>query len=218
MSLTPLFVKKIPHGNAVQRNERQFARFENMHCWAHLLEHSQNRTKLSLGTLGSGNHFIEAYANGYIAVHTGSRNIGLAVAQYYQKLAEQNIDTFNNIELHRMLPSIPEKARENWLKKSRIDVPRELCFLVGKDMANYLSDMCILQQFADANRSIILETIIHDMGGKIIDSIDSVHNHIDTDTMILRKGAISAQKDEKLVIPLNMRDGLLICVGKGNPE
>ena len=104
------------------------------------------------------------------------------------------------------------------LAEHKISVQRDLCYLTGSDMEDYLHDVAIMQQFANDNRYAMLNAICKGMGGKIVQHISSIHNYIDVENRILRKGAISAQKDEILVIPLNMRDGLLVCKGKGNPE
>lgn len=209
--------KNIPHGMEVHENEVYFD-FSKLLCWDKLTKEVQDRAKRAMGTLGGGNHFIEAYRNGYIAVHSGSRNIGLAVAKYYQGLAEKRTEEHNHKVLKEQLQSIPPVEREAWLKQNKISVARDLCYLTGQDMQDYLHDVAIMQEFANQSRFTMLNTIATAMGGKIIRHIQSIHNYIDIDTMILRKGAISAKKDEILVIPLNMRDGMLICKGKGNAD
>ena len=173
---------------------------------------------LGLGTLGGGNHFIEAYNDGWISIHSGSRNIGLRVAKYYQDLAEQRIKDYNYRIFKEQLQSIEPAQREKWIKECKIKVPQDLCYLTGDDMEDYLCDIKIMQKFASDNRIAIWSTIIKAMGGKVLYYIKSIHNYIDTDNMILRKGAVSAQKDELLVIPLNMRDGVFVCKGKGNSD
>ena len=207
----------IPYGMNVHSNEISYD-FSQLRCWKSLQKDTQNLSQCSLGTLGGGNHFIEAYENGYISVHSGSRNIGYKVAEYYQKLAIKEIEQYNHSILIEQLKSITPINRENWLKTNKISIDRELCYLKNFTMEDYLHDIEIIQQFAVDNRKHILNTIIDKMNGKILSQITSIHNYIDTNNMILRKGAISAQKDEMLVIPLNMRDGLLICKGKGNED
>lgn len=208
---------KIPHGMSVHDHEMAF-NFDQLICWDKLPKETQDRAKKALGTLGGGNHFIEAYDGGYIAVHTGSRNIGLAVAKYYQSLAENNTKAYNKRLLDEELQKIEPEKREEWLKANRISVDKDLCYLTGQDMNDYLHDVNVMQNFANQNRYTILQTILSAMHGKMTRHINSIHNYIDIEHMILRKGAISAQKDEILVIPLNMRDGMLICKGKGNPD
>lgn len=179
---------------------------------------AKDRIVRSIGTLGGGNHFIEAYEDGWIAVHTGSRNLGVQVCKYFQAIAETNMPgkkvTKEEIE------KIPPKYRELYIKSRKSDekIPKDLAYLYGPRMYEYLMAMNSCQAYATYNRNVILDTIIHAMGGEALESIESVHNYIDSSTRILRKGAISAQSDERCVIPLNMRDGVLICRGKGNTE
>lgn len=116
------------------------------------------------------------------------------------------------------LLQVPEEERESYLRQNVISVEEELCYLTGQNLQNYLHDVGILQNFADLNRHTILKVIVENLGGKILDEINSIHNYIDLKYMILRKGSISAQKGEILVIPLNMKDGMLICKGKGNED
>lgn len=209
--------KYVPSGMSTHNEEKPWA-FERLRCWAYLKEDTKQRAKTALGTLGGGNHFIEAYEDGWLAVHTGSRNIGLNVANYYQSLAEKRIKEYNHRLLEEELKNIEPKERQAWLKERKISVNRDLCYLTGDDMDDYLHDVSVMQDFADANRYAILNAIVGAMGGKILLHINSIHNYIDTDMIILRKGAISAKKDQLLVIPLNMRDGLLVCKGNGNSE
>lgn len=152
------------------------------------------RAHLSLGTLGGGNHFIEANKddedNIYLVVHSGSRNIGLQVAQYYQRQAQ----------------------------KENPNLPRDLAYISGDLLNDYLHDMKIIQRFAMINRKAMMDEIIKGMKLKVKEEFTTIHNYIDTDSMILRKGAVSAKEGEKFLIPINMRDGSLICIGKGNPD
>lgn len=209
--------KNIPHGMAVHENEVYFD-FTKLLCWDKLAKEVQDRAKRAMGTLGGGNHFLEAYKDGYIAVHSGSRNIGLAVAKYYQSLAEQRTKEHNHKILTELLQTIPPVKRELWLQENKINISRDLCYLTGQDMQDYLHDIAIMQKFADQNRFTMLNAIVTRMSGKIVSHINSIHNYIDIESMILRKGAISAKRDETLVIPLNMRDGMFVCKGKGNRE
>ena len=157
------------------------------------------RANESLGTLGGGNHFIEVDKDDdgalYMVIHTGSRNPGLRVAEYYQK-----------------------KAYDLLGGRKQSEVPYELAYLTGEDMEDYLSDMALMQRFAALNRQIIKEEILDGMKLSEADSFTTVHNYIDTEHMILRKGAVSAYAGERLLIPINMRDGSLICTGLGNED
>ena len=216
--LDAIIRKYIPFGMEVHSKEIPFAKFTELHCWDKLSKEVQSRANCALGTLGGGNHFIEAYENGYLSVHSGSRNIGLAVAKYYQDLAEKTIANRNYHLLCEELKTIEPTKREAWIKEHKISVANELAYLEGQAMQDYLHDVGIMQEFANLSRFAMLNVITSMMGGKILEHIESIHNYIDLDSMILRKGAISAKKDEVLVIPLNMRDGILICRGKGNEE
>ena len=208
---------KIPNGTSVHEKETEFD-FSELLCWRYLSDDVKYRAKRSLGTLGGGNHFIEAYHNGGLSVHSGSRNIGLAAAKYYQNLAEKKIGEYNRSILNERIKEIPPEEREKWLNQNKLFIPQELCFLTGADMGDYLHDMEIIQNFANQNRLAMLNTIAGAMSGKIKEHISSIHNYIDIQNMILRKGAICADKGKRLVIPMNMRDGMLICEGKGDPE
>ncbi|MBO5854417.1 MAG: RtcB family protein, partial [Bacteroidales bacterium] len=209
--------KYVPFGMEAHSTEKEW-NFEDLYCWEHLDLQAKNRAKTALGTLGGGNHFIEAYKDGWLSVHSGSRNIGYKVAEYYQKLAEKRIKEYNSNLLKEKIKTIEPKMREEWLKSNKISINKDLCYLTDEDMSAYLHDVAIMQRFANDNRMEMLSKITMVMGGKILEHINSIHNYIDTENMILRKGAISAQDGQLLVIPLNMRDGLLLCKGKGNPE
>ncbi|MDI9520826.1 MAG: RtcB family protein [Bacillota bacterium] len=193
------------------------------------------RLERSLGTLGGGNHFIEIEkaSDGafYLVVHSGSRNLGKQVAEIYQQLA---------IDLHRgkeaffkqrdeIIRSYKEDGRgseiQKTLKKLKksfetqvLPVPEDLCWLYGSDLEDYLHDMEICQRFACRSREIMAETILQRTGMTAGEAFHTIHNYIDTKEMIIRKGAISAHQGEKVLIPINMRDGSVLAVGKGNPE
>ena len=156
------------------------------------------RLNKSLGTLGGGNHFIEidAAADGtkYLIIHSGSRNLGKQVAECYQKLA---------IDLNRGKDA---------------DVPDDLCYLYGTFLDDYLHDGEVCQRFARINREKMAEVILEHTGLEALEAFHTIHNYIDTDEMILRKGAIAAHKGELVLIPINMRDGSVLAYGKGNPD
>lgn len=153
-----------------------------------------NGVLASVGTLGGGNHFIELNKNGvgeiYIIIHSGSRNLGLQIANYYQKIADD---------------------RQPFADK-------DLAFLTGEACDFYLHDMEIAQEFAKLNRHAMMYDILQYLGVEPVEAFTTIHNYIEPETHILRKGAVSAKKDEKFIIPINMRDGSLICVGKGNKD
>jgi RNA-splicing ligase RtcB len=158
-----------------------------------------DRGELSIGTLGGGNHFIEIDEDDdgrlYLVVHSGSRNLGLQVAEYYQK-----------------------KGYEALGGKAQSEVPYELAYVSGELLDDYLHDMRIMQEYAEVNRHAMADEILKGMKLHEASRFTTTHNYIDIDSKILRKGAVSAKDGERLLIPINMRDGSLICTGKGNPE
>ena len=190
--------KNIPYGFDVRtRPHRGHGRIDlnELRCAGKI---DLRKAKESLGTLGGGNHFIEIDREGedlYLIIHTGSRNPGLKVAQYYQQVAYDSLG-----------------------EKNRTEIPYEMAYLTGQDMEDYLHDMEIMQRFAEINRQIIREEILDGMKLKEDGGFETIHNYIDMDSMILRKGAVSAKMGEKLLIPMNMRDGCLVCTGLGNED
>lgn len=189
-----------------------------------------DRAYKSLGTLGGGNHFIEvdkdSSDNLWLLIHTGSRHLGTEVCKYYQDLAWRKIKSAG-IEkkiqetIEKLKKEGKQKDIENAVKiiKSQAGpIQKELCYLEGSDFDDYIHDMKIVQKFASVNRHAIAEILVDIMKWRPIEIIHTIHNYIDTENMILRKGAVSAEEGERLVIPMNMRDGSLICVGNGNPD
>jgi len=202
---------------------------EELRC-AHCVD--IERAYNSLGTLGGGNHFIEVDKDDsgklYLVIHTGSRNLGKQVAQHYQDMAWDKIKKGNRADLiQQKIKELTEAGKQQEIEeaikniKSTVDaVPHELAYCEGQLFDDYIHDMKIVQRFAYLNREAIADTIIKGLNLKEIknESFQTIHNYIDTDNMILRKGAISCQKGERVIIPINMRDGSLICIGKGNPD
>lgn len=192
----------------------------------------------SIGTLGGGNHFIEIDKddedNKYLVIHTGSRNLGKQVAEYYQDMAYQiqrGADKLFELQenlIKEYKAAGRKKEIQNAIKELKKDfelrkteVPKELCYLTGKYREMYLHDMKICQEFAALNRVTIAGIILKKYFDKNISDFqyfETIHNYIDHKNNIVRKGAVSAQKGEKLLIPINMRDGSLICIGKGNED
>ena len=181
---------------------------------------------LSNGTLGGGNHFIEIDEDEtgckYLVIHTGSRHLGVEVCRYYQNIAIKNMSNH-----HQLVKDVVDKLKSEGryteiqdaiknIQKQSYD--KDLAYLTGKDMDNYLHDMEAAQEYAHFNREQIGRVIREKMGFHPLDIFETIHNYIDTDNMILRKGAVDASKGKKLLIPMNMRDGSLICVGKGNED
>ncbi|NLI61652.1 MAG: RtcB family protein [Clostridiales bacterium] len=196
--LDSIIYKYIPAGFKIRNKLHKYVdniNFDGLICREHV---DLNRGRLSIGTLGGGNHFIEVNKDQkgclYLTIHSGSRHLGKQVAEYYQKLAYRK------------------------LRDKSIKVNKHLAYLEDKDYNDYLNDMAIVQKYAVYNRKAIVDEIISRMKLNIESQFTTIHNYIDLDGMILRKGAISAQKGEKILIPINMRDGSLICIGKGNRE
>ena len=211
----------VPFGMQSHDHDVPYLEFENLRCWDALTDKNKALSQRSLGTLGGGNHFIESYDGGCISVHCGSRNIGNVVAKHYQDIAEKNIATLNRAIVSKAISETPPQDREGYIHANKISVDKDLSFLTGDLMDDYLHDIKIIQEFAKRNRAEILKTIANGLRENIsinADFIECVHNYIDTDEMILRKGAISAKAGEQVLIPLNMRDGMLVCVGKGNDD
>lgn len=183
----------------------------------------------SVGTLGGGNHFIEIDAdndnNYYLVVHSGSRHLGLEVANYYQKEAYKDLCGVSPDKIKDLIRRLKEQGRRkeissalSALSHKAAETDPDMAYCEKKLFDDYIHDMRIIQRFADLNRKVITEEILNGMGFFKRGSFTTVHNYIDVDNMILRKGAVSAKKGEKLLIPLNMRDGALICTGKGNAD
>ncbi|MBQ7343720.1 MAG: RtcB family protein [Clostridia bacterium] len=193
------------------------------------------RLERSLGTLGGGNHFIEIDVDDkggkYLVIHSGSRNLGTQVAEFYQQLAvdlnagkedyfrrrEEIIRTYKEQGRKGEIQSAL-KALEREYKAKEPSLPRDLCYLWGSFMEDYLHDVDICQRFAERSRARMAEIIMERCGFTALETFQTIHNYIDVNEMILRKGSVSAKAGEKLLIPINMRDGSLICIGKGNED
>jgi len=195
--------KKIPSGRNVRQEPHEFVEtipLENVRC--HVI--NRHRAKLSVGTLGGGNHFIEAdrdeNENLFLVIHSGSRHLGLEIAEWYQEEAWNQLNSKHNND---------------------IDIPKDLAYASGDLLDDYINDMKITQHFAATNRKAMMRIVLEGLEApknKNYDNFTTIHNYIDTDTMILRKGAVSSMANEKLLIPINMRDGSLVCEGRGNPD
>lgn len=227
--------ENIPSGRTVRDAEIDFPEVEQLRC-KDLLK-NMSWLKCSLGTLGGGNHFIEVDEDSdgvkYLIIHTGSRNLGKQVAEIYQQIAIESMQGVPKLkeEGERLIEEYKRTGRQKEIQKAlaelkrkwkpdKLNIPKELCYLTGKNRDDYLHDMKICQQFAVANRQMILRIIFQKTGWQVRDDevFQTIHNYIDHDTNIVRKGAISARDGEKLLIPINMRDGCIIGVGKGNDD
>ena len=227
--LDSLIHKEVPAGFSVRRTEHKYldrTRIPELFCPMGRDE----RVTLSLGTLGGGNHFIELDRDDdgalYLVIHTGSRNLGVQVASFYQEEAWKLLKDGNRMALvQAKIRELKEAGREQEIEQAIQEihstdepVPHELAYCEGELFDRYIHDMKITQEYAHWNRLAIAETILSGMKLHETESFESVHNYIDTDSMILRKGACSAREGERLIIPINMRDGSLLCIGKGNPD
>lgn len=230
--------KYVPSGRNVHEEENGISEeiIDKLYCKDKLRE--VKWLKCSLGSLGGGNHFIEidedSDRNKYLIIHTGSRNLGKQVAEIYQqmaiddmqganKLAEESkalIEEYKRTGRHKDI----ERGLENLKRKrkpDKLNIPKELCYLTGEHREMYLHDMKLCQEFARINRRTIENIIGYYMNWSInreTVKFQTIHNYIDHDTNIVRKGAISAQRGEKVLIPINMRDGCIIGIGKGNED
>lgn len=223
----------IPSGMNVWEGRKERFDLTVLACYRELKD--TKRLGRSLGTLGGGNHFIEideaADGTKYLVIHSGSRNLGKQVAEHYQKLAvdldrgygeyfekrEEIIRTYKEqgrkSEIQDALKRLQQKFHE-----SEAGMPEDLCYLSGKYLEEYLHDVEICQAYARRNREKMAEIILERTGMAGGEAFHTIHNYIDTEEMILRKGAIAAHNGEKVLIPINMRDGSVLAVGKGNPE
>lgn len=236
-ALDKLIREKVPSGKNVHEGRQvRFPDLQTLKCYRNLKD--TKRLERSIGTLGGGNHFIEVdkddQDNKYLVIHTGSRNLGKQVAEHYQKMAydilrgadklfeEQAklIAEYKAAHRKKEIESALKELKKNF-KAKWTDVPKDLCYLTGEYRAMYLHDMKICQEFATKNRLQIAETILGGLFGKSLSDFshfETIHNYIDHESNTVRKGAVSAKLGEKLLIPINMRDGSLICIGKGNED
>ncbi len=223
----------IPSGLRVWEKPAEDFDLKDLLCFRFLRE--RDRLSCSLGTLGGGNHFIEidCAANGtyYLIIHSGSRNLGKQVATLYQRTAVDQQRGLDNLVLQReeLIRTLREqgraaeiqqalKALEHEYETKEPPLPQELCWLSGSHLKDYLHDVEICQRFARRSREIMADIILQRAHLTAAEAFHTIHNYIDTEEMILRKGAIAAHQGEKVLIPINMRDGSVLAVGKGNPE
>lgn len=231
-ALDKIIRKNIPCGREIRKSEHKFAseiEYEKIRCPKANIYNARK----SLGSLGGGNHFIEADrdadGNLYIVVHSGSRHLGLEVANYYQDAAWHQMNHTQEDDIRAEIAKLKAEGRKDEIQsllpeiKNRIltDVPQSLAYVEGGLFEDYLNDMKILQKFAKFSRKAMIDIISvglrldkHD----ILDQFTTIHNYIDTDAMILRKGSVRALNGERILIPINMRDGSLVCIGKGNAD
>ena len=221
----------IPSGMNVWEGRKEHFDLLDLRCYRGLKD--AKRLERSLGTLGGGNHFIEidqaSDGSKYLVIHSGSRNLGKQVAEFYQRLA---IDLNKGKEEYfakrdALIAEYKAAGRRSEIQDAlkalkwesrEATIPEDLCFVYGQYLEDYLHDVEICQRFARRSRELMAEIILQRLGLEAVDAFHTIHNYIDTDEMILRKGAIAAHEGEKVLIPINMRDGSVLAIGKGNPD
>lgn len=228
--LDKLIYEKIPSGFQIREKTHRYYEqidLEELYCYRQI--HAV-RAEKSLGTLGGGNHFIEVDKDEegtiYVVVHSGSRHLGVEVAQYYQEEAYKALNGQTKKDIGQRIADLKAQGREKEIQKSiaelkntvKTNIPKVLAYVSGELFDQYIHDMKIVQNYAVLNRKAMMDEIIKGMKLHVTSQFTTIHNYIDTDAMILRKGAVSAKKGEKLLIPINMRDGSLICTGRGNDD
>lgn len=228
--LDKLIYEKIPSGFQIREKTHRYYEqidLEELYCYRQI--HAV-RAEKSLGTLGGGNHFIEVDKDEegtiYVVVHSGSRHLGVEVAQYYQEEAYKALNGQTKKDIGQRIADLKAQGREKEIQKSiaelkntvKTNIPKVLAYVSGELFDQYIHDMKIVQNYAGLNRKAMMNEIIKGMKLHVTSQFTTIHNYIDTDAMILRKGAVSAKKGEKLLIPINMRDGSLICTGRGNDD
>ena len=221
----------IPHGRDVWDGRKKNFDLTQLACYRYL--NDVKRIKKSIGTLGGGNHFLEISRSEtgklYLVIHSGSRNLGKQVAEYYQNIAIQLHSGFEDLFKARqtIIDTYKAEGRRTEIqgaladlnrnfKQHKCEVPKDLAFLYGQWFDDYIGDVRIIKDFANLNRETMAEVICDYLKITPVSMFHTIHNYIDVDEMILRKGAISAKKDELVIIPLNMRDGSVIAKGRGN--
>ncbi len=228
--LDKLIYEKIPSGFDIRAKAHRYLDqidLEELCCARHV---DLLRAEKSIGTLGGGNHFIEVDRDDegqlYVVVHSGSRHLGVEVAKYYQEEGYKALNRTDDGSLQELVAELKAAGRQKEIQKElkrlknlkRTAVPRQLAYVEGTLFEQYIHDMKLVQRFAELNRQAMIDEIVKGMKLHVEEQFTTIHNYIDTDAMILRKGAVSARAGERLLIPINMRDGSLLCVGKGNED
>jgi len=222
--------EKIPSGFGVRSKPHALAGEAELSSLRCIKAVNPARAELSIGSLGGGNHFIEVDKDEsgalYLVIHSGSRHLGVEVAGYYQKRGYDRLNRCDEAAMRRLAEELKAAGKQKqieaeltkWKSTKRTAVPKHLAYVEGEDFENYLHDMEIVQAFAELNRRAIAAQIVKSLKLHVVDDFTTVHNYIDVKSRILRKGSVSAQKGERLLIPINMRDGSLLCIGKGNED
>ena len=220
----------IPAGFEIRKSAHRYADrvdLDSLRCAKHV---DLDRARRSVGSLGGGNHFIEVDQDDqgqlYIVVHSGSRHLGLEVAKHYQEAGYKALNKTDEASIQKFIDEMKATGRQREIQKelkrlkaaTNTSVPKALAYVEGVLFDDYIHDMKIVQKFAELNRQAMMDEILKAMKLHPEEQFTTIHNYIDTSAMILRKGAVSAAAGEKLLIPINMRDGSLVCVGRGNED
>ncbi len=227
--LDKLIKFNVPSGFDIREKQHRYAEkahLEELRCAEQV---NLDRAYRSLGTLGGGNHFIEADKGEdgiYIVIHSGSRHLGVEVAKFYQKRAIKELKHSGDTDVRKLIDEMKLQGREKEIEatvrehnsQAKKAVPDHPAYVYGVAFDDYIHDMKIVQEFAMLNRKAMMDEIVRGMNLKVEDEFTTIHNYKDTEKMIVRKGSVSAQSGERLIIPINMRDGSLICFGKGNDD
>ena len=228
--LDRLIREKIPSGFSIREKAHRYFSQINLNELCCARHADLLRAERSIGTLGGGNHFIEAdrddEGNLYIVVHSGSRHLGVEVAGYYQEAGYRMLNRADDASAEALIARMKAEGRRKEIQKElkklknqkRTSIPKALAYVSGELFEQYIHDMKIVQHFAMLNRQAMMDEIVGGMKLHVEEQFATIHNYIDTDAMILRKGAVSARTGERLLIPINMRDGSLLCVGRGNED
>ena len=228
--LDRLIREKIPSGFSIREKAHRYFSQINLNELCCARHADLPRAERSIGTLGGGNHFIEAdrddEGNLYIVVHSGSRHLGVEVAGYYQEAGYRMLNRADDASAEALIARMKAEGRKKEIQKElkklknqkRTSIPKALAYVSGELFEQYIHDMEIVQHFAMLNRQAMMDEIVGGMKLHVEEQFATIHNYIDTDAMILRKGAVSARAGERLLIPINMRDGSLLCVGRGNED
>ena len=228
--LDRLIREKIPSGFSIREKAHRYFSQINLNELCCARHADLLRAEKSIGTLGGGNHFIEAdrddEGNLYIVVHSGSRHLGVEVAGYYQEAGYRMLNRADDASAEALIARMKAEGRRKEIQKElkklknqkRTSIPKALAYVSGELFEQYIHDMKIVQHFAMLNRQAMMDEIVGGMKLHVEEQFATIHNYIDTDAMILRKGAVSARAGERLLIPINMRDGSLLCVGRGNED
>ena len=222
--------RSIPAGFEIRETPHPLSHqidLQKLRCAKHI---NHNRAIKSIGTLGGGNHFIEVDKSDsgklFIVIHSGSRYLGSQVAEYYQTEGYRTLSGNSKSQLNETIARLKSEGKTNEIQntieilknQNSISIPKDLAYVQDQLFDDYIHDMKIVQHYATLNRQAMMDVIFSEISLTAKETFTTIHNYIDTNHMILRKGSVSAQQGEKLLIPINMRDGSLICIGKGNPD